>query len=86
MLSKGPENDQVINLARQFIEQYRASIMAIFKRNAKIGSAQANTTRVLEELVDNFTILITASGFLEVSLKAPLHHFGGFADSGAERE
>lgn len=60
--------------------------MAIFKRNAKIGNAQANTIHVLEELVDNFTVLITASGFLEVCLEAPLRNFGGFTDSGAERE
>lgn len=66
VLSRGAQNDQTIAQARQFIHEFRPCIVAIFKRNAKIGAVSADNEAVLEELVDNFTALISAVGFLEV--------------------
>jgi len=72
VLSRGQQNDQTLAQARHFLQEYRSSIMSIFKRNAKIGqSFEASSTGdpnkgLLEQLVDQFTVLIAASGFLEV--------------------
>lgn len=67
VLSKGSENDQVTSLAQHFLEDHRSTIVAIFKRNAKIGAgAGEQNSKVLEEIVDNFTVLITAARFLSV--------------------
>lgn len=68
LLSKGPENDQVLREARQFLHEYRPSLVSILKRNAGIGSLGRNNAAVVGELVDNITILISMSGFLEVSV------------------
>ena len=41
--------------------------MAIFKRNANIGvGVGEQNSKVLEEIVDNFTVLITSARFLNV--------------------
>jgi nuclear pore complex protein Nup205 len=66
VLSQGQQNEQTISQARHFLEEYRSSIVSIFKRSAGIGSVGKNNRDVLEALVDNFTILISAAGFLDV--------------------
>jgi len=74
VLSRGQQNDQTLAQARHFLQEYRSSIMSIFKRNAKIGQpnevsgAGDPNKELLEQLVDQFTVLIAASAFLEVSL------------------
>lgn len=73
VLSRGPQNDQTISEARQFLQDNRPSTVAVFKRNAKIGVAGApskvadENEIVVMELVDNFTMLISATDFLAVS-------------------
>lgn len=43
-------------------------MVSVFKRQAKIGGVLvAETSDDLDELVDSYTMLITMSGFLEVS-------------------
>lgn len=75
VLSRGQQNDQTLAQARHFLQEYRSSIMSIFKRSAKIGQpnemgiARGPNEELLEQLVDQFTVLIAASSFLEVSLR-----------------
>lgn len=40
--------------------------MAVYKRVAKIGSIDEENEDVLEAIVENLTVLMGASGFLEV--------------------
>jgi len=74
VLSRGQQNDQTLAQARHFLQEYRSTSMSIFKRSAKIGQvnevgiARDPNEELLEQLVDQFTVLIAASSFLEVSL------------------
>lgn len=81
VLSRGEQNDQTLAQARHFLQEYRTSIMSVFKRNARIGGlasveggspedggakkGEKNNQEILADLVDQFTVLIAASGFLE---------------------
>jgi nuclear pore complex protein Nup205 len=66
VLSKGPQSEQVSRQAREFLSDVRSSVVGIFKRHAKIGLGRAEDGEDLTDLVDNFTILISAVDFLEV--------------------
>ncbi|KAB8360716.1 hypothetical protein FH972_024452 [Carpinus fangiana] len=67
VLSSGAENEQTIVAARGFLQQYRPSIVSVFKRSARIGSSDKSAVNeeLLGGLVDTFTILMSASGFLD---------------------
>jgi len=66
VLSRGSENDQTVSQAQHFLHENRPCIVAVFKRNAKIGSIGRENDIVLERIVDNFTVLISASRFFDV--------------------
>ena len=70
VLSKGPQSEQTIRQARGFLSDVRPSMVGIFKRHAKIGKGRGEEVEDLGDLVDNFTVLVSAVGFLEVR---PLH-------------
>lgn len=68
VLSRGPQNEHTLEQARNFLTKNRHSMVSVFKRQAKIGGVLvADTIDDLDELVDSYTILITMTGFLEVS-------------------
>lgn len=68
VLSRGPQNDQTIDQARMFLAENRASIVAIFKRQAKIGGVWVGEVGGdLDELVEFYVLLMTMTGFLDVS-------------------
>lgn len=70
VLSRGSQNEQTIDQARSFLIENRATIVAIFKRQAKIGARlPVDTSASVNELVELFTLLITMTGFLEVGLR-----------------
>ena len=72
VLSRGPENERTLEQARNFLIRNRPSMVSVFKRQAKIGGVLiADTSDDLDELVDSYAILITMTGFLEVSLSEP---------------
>ena len=67
VLSRGQQNERTIHDTRQFLTENRTSIVSIFKRNAGIGSAGVGLEgEVLNELVDQFTLLMSVTEFLEV--------------------
>ncbi|KAL9079960.1 MAG: hypothetical protein Q9157_001207 [Trypethelium eluteriae] len=70
ILVNGPQHAQGMHQARQFLKEYRGVIVAVFKRNANIGGYLPQKTIDLNALVDNFTVLMSATGFLEVSITA----------------
>ena len=68
VLSRGPQNQHTVEQARNFLIMYRHSMVSIFKRQAKIGGVLvADRSGDLDELVDSYSLLITMTGFLEVS-------------------
>lgn len=68
VLSRGPQNQQTIEQARLFMRENRASMVGIFKRQARIGATMTgDATRVVDELVELFVLLISMTDFLEVS-------------------
>jgi nuclear pore complex protein Nup205 len=61
------QNDQTLKMALMFLTQNRHSVVAVFKRYAGISGLEAKGDIDLGDLIDNFTVLISATGFLEVS-------------------
>ena len=74
VLSRGPQNDHTLLLAREFLKDNRPSIVGVFKRNARLGGRKVDDEADLNDLVDQFTLLISATQFLEVS-PVMLHTF-----------
>jgi nuclear pore complex protein Nup205 len=60
------QSDQTLAAAREFITENRNSVVGILKRFAAIGGVEVHNTIDLTDLVDNLTLLISATGFLEV--------------------
>ncbi|TID18729.1 hypothetical protein E2P81_ATG05711 [Venturia nashicola] len=67
VLSRGNQNDQTVKLARDFLSENRASMVSVFKRHGRVGGLGVVGGKAidLEELVEGFTLLISACGFLE---------------------
>ena len=75
-LSKGAQNDTMIAQARAFLIENRALLVAVFKREAKIGGVSFDDKgggASVEELVELFGVLIELTGFLDVSSHPLLH-------------
>jgi hypothetical protein len=67
VVSRGLQNDQTIGEARRFLSENRASIVAVFKRHAKIGGVRDETNDDIEDLMECYVLLISKTNFLEVS-------------------
>jgi hypothetical protein len=67
IISCGPQNPRTMQEARKFLAENRLSMVTIFKRQAKIGSTQADASGIIADLVKHYVLLITATDFLNVS-------------------
>lgn len=70
VLSRGAQNEQTIQKARAFLLENRSSMVGVFKRQGKIGIHGATTTdndTSIDELVEIYVLLISLTGFVEVS-------------------
>lgn len=65
VLARGQQHEATVQLARRFLEESRGTVVGVFKRARGIGGRDAEVD--VEGLVDGFTVLIAATGFLEVS-------------------
>lgn len=61
------QSDQTLNQARVFLRENRASVVGVFKRYAGVGGLDVVQNVDLGDLVDNLTVLISATKYLEVS-------------------
>lgn len=69
VLSRGPQNEQTLEQARSFLTEHRPLVVAILKRQAKVGAVTFDSMGVrVGELVEFFILLISITGFLDVSL------------------
>lgn len=67
VLSRGPQNEQILEQARAFLVENRSLVVAMFKRQAKVGAVTFESMGVgVEELVELLVLLITVTGFLSV--------------------
>ncbi|KAF1969473.1 hypothetical protein BU23DRAFT_539607 [Bimuria novae-zelandiae CBS 107.79] len=68
VLARGRNNEQTVYVAREFLKESRHSMVAIFKRSVNVGAGGGQDgvlVQDLSELVDCFTVLVEATGFLE---------------------
>ena len=78
-LTRGAQNDAMIAQARGFLVENRALLVAVFKREAKIGGVSFDDKGgggSVEELVELFGVLIELTGFLDVSGNLPWNCMG----------
>lgn len=71
VIARGRQNDQTVFQAREFLQESRHSMVAIFKRSVNVGAGLGQDGAVgrhLADLVDCFTVLVDVTGFLEVRL------------------
>jgi hypothetical protein len=61
------QTDQTKQIGQEFLAAYRPSVVGILKRYAGVGGAEFAEAIDLSDLVDNLTLLISATGYLEVS-------------------
>jgi nuclear pore complex protein Nup205 len=71
VLSRGPGNETAVKLARDFLNENRSTIVAVFKRHASVGGLKIEGNNGLDidlgDLVDCFTLLIAGAEWVEVS-------------------
>ena len=68
VLSRGLQNEQTVAQARSFLTEHRPLVVAIFKRQARVGAITFEDMGVsVSELVELFVLLISITGFLDVS-------------------
>lgn len=69
VMSRGQQNQQTMDQAKAFLAENRPIVVAIFKRQARIGAAAVDSTTIdVEELVELLVLVMTMTGFIEVSL------------------
>jgi len=59
------QSDQTIKAAQEFVVENRPSIVGILKRFAGVGGVEVHQSIDLNDLVDNLTLLISATGYME---------------------
>ena len=68
VLTCGSHNQQTIERGRKFLTENRPLVVSTFKRQAKIGGVSFDDAGIrIDELVELFILLISATDFLEVS-------------------
>lgn len=68
VLSRGEQNEQTLAQGRKFLSENRLSVLSVFKRATSIGSInRVVSAEVVEDLADCYMLLITLTGFIDVS-------------------
>jgi nuclear pore complex protein Nup205 len=67
LLSRGIQNEQSLDQGRRFLAENRLSILAVLKRSAGLGTGAEISEESIDELAESFMLLISVSGFLDVS-------------------
>ena len=67
VLVRGPQNTQSIDSGRSFLQDNRALVVAVYKRQAKLGGVSFDDAGInIEELANLFTLLVAMTNFVEV--------------------
>lgn len=74
VLARGPQSTAALVPARRFLADHRALVVQVLKKTAGVGAAVGGIhggqklDEYVEDLAEAFMVLISATGFLEVSL------------------
>lgn len=71
VISRGPQNEQTLESAKGFLVESRPLVVAVLKRQAKIGGVSFDDVGAgvdIDELVELFILLIAMTEFLDVSV------------------
>jgi nuclear pore complex protein Nup205 len=68
VLSRGSQNEQTLDQARKFLAENRLSILAVLKKSAGLGVSTQGSMKSTEELADSYTLLMSVTGFIDVSI------------------
>lgn len=80
VLSRGPQNEQTIRSAKDFLVENRPLVVSMFKRQARIGGVSFDDAGVdIEELVELLVLLIAMTEFLDVSQAAKVLSFQAYS-------
>lgn len=67
ILSKGPQNEQMIKSGRKFLDETKNVAMTVFKKHANIGGTKRESVSgELKELTELFVLLMSLTGYIEV--------------------
>jgi nuclear pore complex protein Nup205 len=75
VLSRGSQNQQTLEQGRRFISENRLSILAVLKKSAGLGNISGISQQRIDDLADSFTLLMSVTGFLDVSMSLCLVEF-----------
>ena len=67
LLSRGAQNEQSLEQGRRFLSENRLPILAVLKKSAGLSTGVQVAEESTSELAEAFMLLISVSGFLDVS-------------------
>lgn len=70
VLSRGPQNEQTLDQARKFLAENRLSVLTVLKKSAGLAASAHGSMKSTEELADSYTLLMSLSGFIDVSISS----------------
>ncbi len=75
VLSRGSQNQQTLEQGRRFLSENRLSILAVLKKSAGLGNTSGISEQSIEELAETFMLLMSVTGFLDVSVRFSIFYF-----------
>lgn len=75
VLSRGSQNQQTLEQGRRFLSENRLSILAVLKKSAGLGNTTGISEQSIDELAESFMLLISVTGFLDVSVPFSIFYF-----------
>ncbi len=73
VMSRGSQNQQTLEQGRKFLSENRLSILAVLKKSAGLGGANNKPDQSIQDLADIFMLLMSVTGFVEVSISNTFH-------------
>jgi nuclear pore complex protein Nup205 len=68
VLSRGSQHQQTLEQGRRFLTENRLPILSVLKKSAGLGTGiDMSQQQSIEELAESFMLLMSVTGFLEVS-------------------
>lgn len=68
ILSRGSQNQQTLEQGRKFLSENRLSILAVLKKSAGLSDVNQRPDESVQDLADVFMLLMSVTGFVEVSV------------------
>lgn len=73
LLSRGAQNEQSLEQGRRFLTENRLPILTMLKKSAGLGTGVQGSVESASDLAESFMLLISVSGFLDVSTLSLSH-------------